>query len=227
MEIVKNDAKNKIRLVSDGTSETRDVGGDDHTFFVLEVDRPWEGGLTREIPDSDSLFTLEETNPNLLVDENEETDILYLNDDDSVVSYYNDTDGDGISDVTLDAGKLRITADRLTGLGMAPDPQFVGGDPVDGGVKYVGLEEMYIDLGTGANVVEIMDTHSGATTINAGRGEDFFDIRAVSGHTYVNAGPDADSISVTDLIPPSATMVCIPSELTRSLPFFGQPSAIA
>jgi len=198
LEIVKNDAKNKVRLITDGTSEIRNVDGYDHTFFVLEVDRPWEGGLTREIPDSDSLFTLEETNPNLLVDENEETDILYLNDGDSVVSYYNDTDGDGISDVTLKAGKLTITADRLTGLGMAPDPQYVGGELVEGGVKYVGLEEMYIDLGTGDNVVEIMETHSGATIINAGRGEDFFDIRTVSGHTYVNAGPDADSIIVTD-----------------------------
>jgi hypothetical protein len=96
IEIVKYDAKNKIRLISDGTSEDRwvDLDGDDvddeeHTFFILEVDRPWEGGLTREIPDSDSLFTIENTNPNLLVDENEETDILYLNDDDSVVSFKN------------------------------------------------------------------------------------------------------------------------------------------
>jgi hypothetical protein len=90
IEIVKYDAKNKIRLISDGTTETRDAGDTfDHTFFILEVDRPWEGGLTREIPDSDSLFTIENTNPNLLVDENEETDILYLNDDDSVVSFKN------------------------------------------------------------------------------------------------------------------------------------------
>ncbi|MHC4497645.1 MAG: hypothetical protein ACYS21_00865, partial [Planctomycetota bacterium] len=199
LEIVKNDAKNKVRLITDGTSELG-VEGDTlgHTLFIFEVDRPWEGGLTREVPDSDSLFTLENTNPNLLVDENEETDILYLNDDDSVVSYYNDIDGDGDSDVELDAGKLRITNDRLTGLGMAPAPQYVGGDLVDPGVKYVGLEEMYIDLGTGDNVVEIMDTHQGATTINAGPGEDIFDIYAVTGHTYVNAGPDADTITVTD-----------------------------
>ena len=112
-----------------------------------------------------------------------------------MVSFHNDVGG---IDVLLQAGKLTVEADRLTGLGMAPDPQFVGGKPVDGGVKYVGLEELYIDLGTGNNQVTIVDTHSGATTINAGRGEDAIDVLAVSGHTYINAGPDADKITVTD-----------------------------
>jgi Ca2+-binding RTX toxin-like protein len=186
IEITRGDAKNKVRLITDVTNDPLDS-----SVLILTVDRPWQGGLTRQIPDADSLYTIQDTNPNLLVDENEETDVFYLNDDDSVVSFNNP------GGIQLQEGKLVVTADRLTGLGMAPDPQFVGGNPVAGGVKYVGLEELYIDLGIGANQITIKDTHSGATTINAGRGEDTIEIEAISGHTFVNGGPDADSITVT------------------------------
>jgi hypothetical protein len=192
LEIVRGDAKNKFRLVTGVTVDPVNAN-----LFLLDIDRPWEGGLTRTVPSFDSsLFTLEATNPNLLVDENEETDILFLNDDDSVVSFENDITGDGISDVELPSGALTVTPGQLTGLGMAPDP-VVGGEPVPGGIIYGGLEELYIDLGLGNNLVTIVDTHVGTTVVNAGLGEDTIDVHSVSGHTFVNAGPDADLITVT------------------------------
>ena len=98
--------------------------------------------------------------------------------------------------------ELIISADQLTGLGMSSDPQIIGtGDKqveVPGGIVYKGLEELFIDLGTGDNLVTIEDTHGGATILNAGRGMDQIDVLGISGHTFVNAGPDADNITVSD-----------------------------
>ena len=187
LEIVRGDAKNKFRLITDVT-----VDPINDKLYLLDIDRPWEGGLTPIVPSADSsLFTLERTNPNLLVDEDEETDILYFNDDDSVVSYDNGVLG------MLEAGALTVSADQLLGLGMAPDPSVVGGRNVPGGVTYGGLEELYIDLGAGDNLVTVEDTHGGTTVINTGLGEDTIDVLAVSGHSFVNAGPDADTVNVT------------------------------
>lgn len=107
IEISAGDAKNKIRVITGGT----DLGSD---IYRLDVGRPWQGGLNDQVPTSSSTYTIVTTNSNFLVDENEETDILYVNDTDSVVS------------TPLPEGDLRVTAHQLTGLGMAGD-QVIGG----------------------------------------------------------------------------------------------------
>jgi hypothetical protein len=179
VEITEGPAKNKFRLITGG-----DVDASDSSIFILDINRPWEGGLTTQVPDATSKFTIENTNPNLLVDENEETDILYLSDADSVVSYHNNINN---TDVVLEAAALTVNAEQLTGLGMS-----------DEGVRYTGLEELFVTLGRGDNLVTVEDTHGGRTTIDGNFGEDTFDVRAVSGHTFLNGGPDADTFVVGD-----------------------------
>ena len=110
---------------------------------TLEISRPWEGGLTEEVPSltGNSEFTIEKTNRNLLVDENEETDFFFLNDTDNVTSIDE-----------LPTAELIVTADRLTGLGMGDD-QLVGDELVEGVIRYTGLEELIINLGPGDNQI--------------------------------------------------------------------------
>src|SRR5262249_5326097 len=67
IEVTREPAKNKFRLITDAKQLP---GGK----IQLTVQRPWEGGLTKALPTSASEYTLEKTNPNLLVNENEETD---------------------------------------------------------------------------------------------------------------------------------------------------------
>jgi Ca2+-binding RTX toxin-like protein len=189
VEITRGEAKNKVRLILGGTAVEGENG---ERLFVLDVNRPWEGGLTTKVPNAQSEFTIEAVHPNLLVDENEETDILYLSDEDSVVSYRNKVNGTVIN---LPAAQLTVYADQLTGLGMSENRE-IGGIEQRDGIVYTALEELYITLGRGDNLVVIEDTHRGATTINAGFGEDTFDVKKVSGHTYLHGGPDADVFNV-------------------------------
>jgi Ca2+-binding RTX toxin-like protein len=200
LEITQGPGKNKARVITD-------VTGDVDGKVTFELARPWEGGFVLDgVPiGSQSEFTIESTNPNLLVDENEETDLLILNDTDSVVSYRNviDVDGDEQT-VFLPAGALTVTADRLHGLGMSAGQDMVpigtGDDKiyVPGGISYFGLDEIFINLGSGDNLITIEDTHAGATTINAGDGDDTFFIHGISGHTYLNGGPGADEFIVSN-----------------------------
>ena len=84
-----------------------------------------------------SEFTIEKTNPNLLVDENEETDFFFLDDTDNVTSFQE-----------LPSAELVVTADHLSGLGMGGD-QLIGGTLfVEGGIEFTGLEELIINLGS-------------------------------------------------------------------------------
>ena len=182
IEITRGVAKNKVRTIIGATGDVKGI-------LTLTVDRAWQGGLTTEVPTGNSFFTIEKTNPNLLVNENEETDILTVNDTDSVVS--------GINRAELPAGKLTVTAGQLTGLGMSGD-QVIGGRTEAGGIRYAGLEEVIVNLGSGDNLVTVNDTHAGATTINAGSGEDVIRVISISGHTFINGGNDADEITVSD-----------------------------
>ena len=187
LEITRNDAKNKIRLIN---------GGDDTgPTLTLDVSRPWEAGLTDAVPSATppaSEFTVEKTNPNLLVDEREETDFFFLNDTDNVTNIDE-----------LPTAQLIVTADRLTGLGMA-DTQLIGQGPsareIEGGIEYKGLEELIINLGSGDNEIIIEDTDVGATKINAGDGDDIFFVNKISGHTYLNASAGFDTFNVDDSI---------------------------
>jgi Ca2+-binding RTX toxin-like protein len=197
LEITRGLAKNKQRLIIGGTIDETNTN-----LWILDINRPWEGGLTTDIPNQFSEFTIENTNPNLLVNENEETDILYLSDADSVVSFRNVVMVDGeLVEIFLPAGQLIVRSDQLLGLGMTSGAEEVtiGSGPdqitVPGGISYVGLEELYITLGRGDNII-IEDTHRGATTIDAGFGEDVFDVLRISGHTFLHGGPDADTFNV-------------------------------
>ncbi|HET6573208.1 MAG TPA: hypothetical protein VFG68_06375, partial [Fimbriiglobus sp.] len=179
IEITRGPAKNKFRLIV----AAEDLGGGQ---VKLTVQRPWEGGLTTAVPTAASQFTIEAVNPNLLVDEDEETDFTFLNDTDNVTSFNE-----------LPTAELTVTGDRLTGLGMSGD-QMIGGKLIPGGLTYVGLEQLTVNLGPGANKITVQDTHGGTTIINAGAGADEFNVRAVSGHTFLNAGAGADTFTVTN-----------------------------
>jgi hypothetical protein len=183
LEITRGDAKNKFRVIIGGSDPD---ASPDSQLTVLEISRPWEAGLTDEVPNtgSGSDFTIEKTNRNLLVDENEETDFFFLNDTDNVTSI-----GE------LPTAQLIVTADRLTGLGMGGD-QMIGDKVIQGGIRYTGLEELIINLGSGDNRIVIADTQPGATTINAGDGNDTFFVESLSGHTFLNASAGADVINV-------------------------------
>lgn len=193
LEITKGDAKNKFRIVTGG-SDPDHPASPAAGLTVLEIARPWEAGLTTQVPSNipvvtgvPSEFTMEKTNPNLLVDENEETDFLFFNDTDNVTS---------ISE--LPTAELIVTADHLSGLGMGGD-QIIGGRiTVEGGIRYTGLEELIINLGPGDNRIILEDTHRGATTINAGAGDDEFFVKSITGHTFLYGGAGADTFNVTD-----------------------------
>lgn len=183
LEITRGDAKNKFRIVIGGSDP--DASPADG-LTTLDISRPWEAGLKEDIPSlaGASEFTMEKTNPNLLVDENEETDFFFLNDTDNVTNIEE-----------LPTAQLDVTANRLTGLGMGGD-QYVGDRLVAGGISYTGLEEVIINLGPGNNLVNIFDTHPGATTINSGNGIDTFNVEQISGHTFLNGGAGADIFNV-------------------------------
>jgi Ca2+-binding RTX toxin-like protein len=185
LEITRGDAKNKVRLILGGSDPD---ASPDSGLTVLNLSRPWEGGLTDAVPSSSgpglSEFTIEKVNRNLLVDENEETDFFFLNDTENVTSIDE-----------LPTAELIITADRLRGLGMGGD-QMIGDRLIEGGIRYTGLEELFINLGSGDNRIVIADTHRGATTINAGDGDDTFFVESLTGHTFLNASAGADVINV-------------------------------
>ncbi|HSB87232.1 MAG TPA: hypothetical protein VLD86_13020, partial [Ilumatobacteraceae bacterium] len=185
-EITRGDAKNKFRIVIGGSDPDTSPGSG---LTTLEIARPWEAGLLDDVPSfaGGSEFTMEKTNPNLLVDENEETDFFFFNDTDNVAS---------IQD--LPTAQLIVTPTHLSGLGMSGD-QLIGGSLlVEGGIEYTGLEELIVNLGSGNNRVVVEDTQPGATTINTGGGDDQITVFKVSGHTFLNAGTGADTINVSD-----------------------------
>jgi len=187
LEITRGEAKNKFRVIIGGSDPEGD--SPDSGLTTLIISRPWEGGLTEEVPSlaGFSEYTIEKTNPNLLVDENEETDFFFLNDTDNVTSI-----GE------LPTAELIVTADHLSGLGMGGE-QLIGGRLlVPGGIQYTGLEELIINLGSGDNRIIIHDTQRGATTINAGEGSDVFFVENVSGHTFLNGQADADTVNVSN-----------------------------
>jgi len=118
-----------------------------------------------ELPDGTSSFTLSTTNPNLLVDEAEQVDVLTVFNDESV---------------TDDVGTL--TENHLSGLGMGEGLaplQLVDSAAVQRGIHYFELENLTINLGKGNDELTVSGTHTrlegdyqNVTLINAGRGDD-------------------------------------------------------
>jgi RTX calcium-binding nonapeptide repeat (4 copies) len=126
-------------------------------------------------------FTLTTTNPNLLVDENTQTDNLYVYDGD------NPSNASGV-----------MTASAITGLGM-PATQVIGGVTQPGGISYSNLEEIYLNLGSGDNNFTIQGTGAGtAVTLNAGNGKDNVNVLSLGGHTYINGQAGNDTVNVSN-----------------------------
>ena len=80
----------------------------------------------------------------------------------------------------------RLTATEITGLGMEPA----------GSITYLEWETLNLWLGAGSDDLLIEDTHSGATAITGGPGDDEFNLNAISGETTVSAGAGNDIVNV-------------------------------
>ena len=116
--------------------------------------------------------------PTIRVDETKQVDRLIVHNEDSPAD---------------DIGKL--TATRITGLGMAPDT-YVAGRLFQGGITYGDLEALEILLGYGNDTFVVDSTHAGTTLIDAGRGEDVIGVFTVSGHTMLFGREDDDTVVV-------------------------------
>ncbi|HEX6131660.1 MAG TPA: calcium-binding protein, partial [Actinomycetota bacterium] len=117
-------------------------------------------------------------NPNLLADEDEQVDLL------------NVWNNDSVSD---DAGVL--TDARLVGLGMGGD-RTIGGRVFDGGITYVNVEMLQVQLGHGGDELLVESTHAGFTAVNAGDGDDQVHVRTLGGPTVVRGEAGDDAIRV-------------------------------
>ena len=69
-----------------------------------------------------------------------------------------------------------LTATTLSGLGMP------------NGITYGNLAALAISLGSGGDNFTVLGTQTGSTLINAGAGNNAFNVQAVSGNTLVNGG---------------------------------------
>ena len=117
-------------------------------------------------------------NANFDVEETDQVDILNI---------YN---GDSPSN---DSGVL--SEDRLTGFGIGGDT-VISGREIEGGIKYVSLEELNFEMGSGDDSLVITDTHAGKTTINAGAGDDRIAVATTSGTLNIEGDLGNDTLHV-------------------------------
>src|SRR5262249_33793640 len=179
-------------------------------------------------PTDPSKFTLAVTNPNLLVKEQNATDILQVSDADNPAAY-NDAapelhgqenpfgEGRLFYDTRTGYGTPTNSGDRpalnlfhLEGFGMGGD-RLLGTvpNPLDptqrvpvvapGGITFKDIEDLDVTLGPGANKFTVEASPAGTLTrINTGAGDDLVYVKKISGHTFVNGGAGADVIHVTN-----------------------------
>ena len=81
IEITRGTAKNKTRIVTAASKSG--------SYWVLTLDKPWLSPFTMDasVPDVSSYYTLLQTNPNLLVNEVQEANLLFIYDTDNPASY--------------------------------------------------------------------------------------------------------------------------------------------
>ena len=86
--ITQGPAKNKTRIVT-GAIDNHDNVNPRLTTWTLTLDKPWFSPFTQDgsTPTSDSQYTLMSTNPNLLVSEETQANLLFLYDTDNPASY--------------------------------------------------------------------------------------------------------------------------------------------
>jgi len=211
IEITEGPGKNKIRIITGGV----EIDGN----WVLDINKKWSSPFpppgNDSVPTLESRFTISETNPNFLVDENAQADRLTVNDTDNINSFddpalSSNTNAFGIGRLFFDDVNLFGDPDqlstldrfRITGLGMGNDR--IIGDALGrhtnqpGGITFDNIEQLAINLGPGNNLFTIEDTHTGLTTLNTGGGEDEVYVEGISGHTIVNLGADSDKITVSN-----------------------------
>jgi hypothetical protein len=82
--IASGPAKNKSRIVTGGI-----VNPTNSAQWILTLDKPWFSPFTKDetVPTSASTYTLGTTNPNLLVKEESQGNLLFLYDQDNPASY--------------------------------------------------------------------------------------------------------------------------------------------
>jgi Ca2+-binding RTX toxin-like protein len=160
------------------------------TFLrVLEVSEDLEtvtfaGGWPDAVPEERASYYYAPINPNVLVDEADQVDSLIVDNTDSPA---------------LETGVLTET--RLTGLGMGPDTR-IGTKTLQGGITYLNLESLNIELGYGKDNFTIESTHSGTTKVRTGDTlldgveDDIINIETLLGHTFIDTGSGDDRINV-------------------------------
>jgi len=158
IEIVSGPSKNKIRIITDAEIV-------DTNTIVLTLSKPWASRFSGDlsVPTSDSNYTLYDTNPNFLVNEEEQVDILVVNDKDNINSFDDPAlpagttnpfaEGHMFFDDSTDFGTAgdKLNRHRITGFGMGGD-RIIGGNSEDaslqpGGITYEELEIVEVNLG--------------------------------------------------------------------------------
>ena len=132
----------------------------------------------RITPGAGAHYAYYPVNPNLIVIEANQVDVLNIYDTDSVA------DKTGI-----------LTANRLYGFGMAGDTT-IQGHSLLGGISYNDLEVLNIALGRGSDFLTIESTHTGVTLVDTGAGNDYVDVKTIAGHTQVSTGSETDVVNV-------------------------------
>ncbi|MDE2507749.1 MAG: hypothetical protein KGM43_11100, partial [Planctomycetota bacterium] len=95
-----------------------------------------------------------------------------------------------------------LTSTTLTGLGMA------------GSIAFTHLSQMNLNLGGGSNVVQVLGSSQGQTTVNAGNGNTIVVTQAIQGPTTVNFGSGSNVLAVGSTSPtPGGTLAGISAAL--------------
>src|SRR5262249_1674025 len=130
------------------------------------------------IPGVGAHYAYYPVNPNLIVIEDNQVDVLNIYDTDSVA----DKTG-------------TVTGNRIYGFGMGGDTT-IQGRSLLGGISYNDLEVVNLALGRGNDFITIESTHTGLTLIDTGAGNDYVDVKTIAGHTQISTGSETDVVNV-------------------------------
>ncbi|MCX2973495.1 LEPR-XLL domain-containing protein [Halieaceae bacterium IMCC8485] len=168
-----------------------DPSNSENYLITFDDVAEWDEG---ELPDATSRFTFSTTNPNLLVSESEQVDIVTIFNNESV---------------TNDRGTLTEDNFSLT-LGGADDD--ADGSEVTANITYQAMENITVNLGRGDDQLTVEGTHtrlldleddqSGGyqtvTFVNAGPGNDEIDIDGIDSFLAVKGETGDDTIDASD-----------------------------
>jgi Ca2+-binding RTX toxin-like protein len=212
LQVTDGSAKNKVRIITGAVDNGNGT-------WTLTLSHPWLSPFTGDpanptdpsLPDATSHYTLAVTNPNLLADERDQSNLLQVYDGDNPSSYNDPALGGGTNpqavgqlfyDTTFQTGvdahgsPTFLNMFRITGLGMGGD-RVIGGANQPGGIAFDGLQNIDINLGSGNNHFIVANTPAGAVTrLNTGGGDDLVDVKSVAGHTFINTGAGNDTVNV-------------------------------